>query len=428
MRKTLILFIFLATFALVSCKSQDPVVLNIGTFAGSAWNVPNPETYFILDEAISRFEKQYPQIQVVYKSGILRSDYSEWLSQKVLTGSEPDCFFILPEDFPLFADMGILEPLGDFLEKSKRLTDMQFFDSTLQASTFNGILYALPEECDSSLMFVNTTLLDELGLSFPAANWTWDDLLSLCKQATKDSNNDGHLDTFGISGFSWSEAVYTNGQNLFNDSGTRALLDSEEVYESFKFLFQLQNLTKDERIPDFWDGNVLFSIAKYSWYRAYGYYPYSILKSGKFKWKATVLPRGPEGSNAAELDTLALGISQRSKHKQEAKLFIEFLLTDETLQGMHLQRSRGLSASQKNLDSESIQAILLNDITLEGDEISTQTLARAINESVVYPSFRKYQGAVRLINTYFPDIVGTEDKLRNSLYHLNNELNAYLEE
>ncbi|MDD3903430.1 MAG: extracellular solute-binding protein [Sphaerochaeta sp.] len=412
----------------VSCTKDNHVILQLGTFAGSAWDVPNPETYYNLDEAIKRFEEKYPTIEVEYTSGILKTDYSEWLSQKVLNGSEPDCFFILPEDFPLFSDMGILEPLDTLYKQSDSLQSMQFFDTTLQAGTLHGIQYALPVECDASLVFVNTTLLESFGLSFPEEDWTWDDLFELSLQVTKDFNGDGYLDTFGISDFTWSEAVYTNGQNIFNDAGNRGLFDSEAVFESFTFLFQLQNLAKGQKIPDFWDGKVLFSVAKYSWYRAYGYYPYSILKSGKFKWKATTLPRGPLGKNASELDTLTLGISHRSNNKEEAKLFLEFLLADDEIQDMQLQRSRGLSPSQKILSKDGLHSILMNDITLEGNEISMQTLARSIDESVVYASFRKYQGAVKQINSSLPDVLGSDDKLRNALYHLNNDLNIYLGE
>lgn len=46
--------------------------LKIGIYAGSSWDVPNGNDYKVIDTAISRFEKLYPNVEVVYESGISR--------------------------------------------------------------------------------------------------------------------------------------------------------------------------------------------------------------------------------------------------------------------------------------------------------------------------------------------------------------------
>ena len=88
----------IACFILIIYRPRQ-LTLTIGVFAGSNWDVPNGDCYKIIDQAIERYEKEYPMVQIEYESGILKEDYSEWLSAKYLKGEEPDVFMILGEDF-----------------------------------------------------------------------------------------------------------------------------------------------------------------------------------------------------------------------------------------------------------------------------------------------------------------------------------------
>ena len=76
-----------------------PVELRLGFMAGSYWDAPNGNCYAVIDAAVERFEREHPNVHVTYTSGILKRDYSEWLIDQYLLGSEPDVFLVLPEDF-----------------------------------------------------------------------------------------------------------------------------------------------------------------------------------------------------------------------------------------------------------------------------------------------------------------------------------------
>ena len=52
-----------------SYMQQKTVVLKFGMFAGSNWDVPNGDSYKIIDQAIERFEKAHPNVRVEYVSG-----------------------------------------------------------------------------------------------------------------------------------------------------------------------------------------------------------------------------------------------------------------------------------------------------------------------------------------------------------------------
>lgn len=406
--------------------AHRPVTIELGAFAGSAWRVPNPDTFVLYDDIIARFEQANPGIRVRYKSGILRDDFSEWLSSLILRGKEPDCFFVLQEDLHLFADIGVLHPLDVFIRESYRLQSASIFESAMLAGKLNGIQYAVPVEIDPTLLFVNTSILDREGIAFPEEAWTWDDFLAICAATTKDIDGDGLLDQFGSDGFDWLTALYTNRAPLFDYNGSRAFFDSEEVYNGFVFLDSLNSLSLNQRVPDFESGKVTFSVSSYSWYRAYGYYPYSILKSGKYAWRATVLPRGPSGKNSADLKALFLGVSARSRHKKEALSFMEFLLTDDRTQTQFLEKTKGIPAREDIVRGDAVRSILLKDITLAGNEIGTQTLVDSIADAMLVPAFRRYRPAVSFIEKELADIPANGDQLKNFLSQLNIKINEFL--
>ena len=107
--------------------TQKPVVLTIGVFAGSNWNVPSPDSGKIIDNVIKRFEKTHPNVQVKYVSGILKDDYSAWLSKEALDGKLPDVFMVLSDDLSTYAKVGMLESLDTYMQTDPILINRDIF-------------------------------------------------------------------------------------------------------------------------------------------------------------------------------------------------------------------------------------------------------------------------------------------------------------
>ena len=87
---------------------RDSKTLHIGIFYGSNWEVPGTMHYDIFDQAIEKYKTEHGDVTVTYEEGIPSEEYSEWLSGNILTGSEPDVFIILDEDFQTLAAAGVL--------------------------------------------------------------------------------------------------------------------------------------------------------------------------------------------------------------------------------------------------------------------------------------------------------------------------------
>ena len=94
-------------------------MVTIGVFSDSYWEVQNGYSYHILEDAIKLFEENNPGIKVEYTSGILKKDYSEWLSAQILSENAPDVFYVLADDFNNFAETGVLEDLSLYIKRIK---------------------------------------------------------------------------------------------------------------------------------------------------------------------------------------------------------------------------------------------------------------------------------------------------------------------
>ena len=134
--------IYFACLMLLTCflgwYLTRPKVLTVGLFAGSNWNVPEGDSYALMEEAIKRFEAEHPGVKVKYVSGIRREDYSEWLAERLLKGEEPDIFVVPGADFELYASIGALAPLDRSMNKDTEFDPSVYYPMALEYGRWNG--------------------------------------------------------------------------------------------------------------------------------------------------------------------------------------------------------------------------------------------------------------------------------------------------
>ena len=198
--------IMLSVFLLSVCTScgysSGSRTIKIGILSGSYWGTPSNDCYHVLDNAIERFKSENIGVEVEYVNGIAPDAYSEWLAQQIIMGTEPDVFFVLPEDFDLLVSSGVLADLDTMISNDDSFNTSAYYDVCLTAGQSNGSQYALPYESVPTMMFVNMTLLKENGIPIPDNNWTWDDFYDICERVT-----DVEARQFGVYGYDWIEAL-----------------------------------------------------------------------------------------------------------------------------------------------------------------------------------------------------------------------------
>lgn len=426
-----------AAFGVLLCAALSGIhmqkretVLEFGMFTGSNWDVANANSFIIIDEAIERFEKEHPGVRIHYYSGVQKEDYSEWFSRKLLAGEEPDVFMVLGTDFNQFSSLGVMKNLDDLMEQDEEFDQEKYFSSAFRTGQYGGVQYALPYEAVPTLMFVNKTLLTKEGIEMPDQDWTWEEMYRICKDVTKDLDGDGILDQFGIYNYDWTDAVCSNGGEIFESNGSECCLTDDRVAESVKYVRQLHELYQGQKVvqEDFNGGNVAFMPLTFAEYRTYKTYPYKIKRYANFRWDCITMPAGNQGDNLSQVDTLLMGISSSTKKEKLAWEFLKLLTYDEEIQTEIFRYSQGASVLKAVTQSREMENIVQEDME-EGDTvISGNLLGRVIEEGHIEPQFKRYEQAKALADSEISKIIENDKTVDSSLKILQREINSYLQQ
>lgn len=421
----LVLSVF-AIYFVVQPK-EEKVTLTFGMMAGNQWDVPDDNCYKIIDETIKEFEKEYPNVRVKYTSGILKDDYSEWISQQALKGKTPDVFMVLSEDFNTFSSVGVLKNLDEYIKNDADFDKSDYYEGSYKAGQFENGQYALPYESVPTLMFVNKTLLKKEGIAIPKNRWTWEEFYQICKKVTKDSDGDGKLDQFGVYNYSWEDAVYSNGGQLFNKQGTKSNLTDTAVEDAIVFAKQIQSLSgyQTPTSNDFDMGKIAFRPMKFSEFRTYKPYPWKINKYFDFQWDCIQLPSGPGAESKFQVDNLLMGISGKTKHGSLAWEFLKKLTYHQKTQQKLFQDSQGISPLKSVTNSQKTEEILKKD-SGEGSNVQVKLLDGVMKNAADAPRFRRYATVFDYMNSEMLKIMLQEDGFDEAVLKLNENVEQKL--
>ena len=424
-----ILVLGAAVLAAGFCRKKE-TVLEFGMFTGSNWDVANANSFVIIDKAIARFEQEHPGMRIHYYSGVMKEDYSEWLSRKLLAGKEPDVFMVLGTDFNQFSALGVMKDLDSRIQEDPDFEPDRYFSSAFRTGQYGGAQYALPYEVVPTLMFVNKTLLTKEGIEMPDQDWTWEELYDICRKVTKDTDGDGILDQFGIYNFDWMDAVCSNGGEVFQTDGSSCYMADDRIVESVKYIRQLNALNQGQKVvqEDFNGGSVAFMPLTFAEYRTYKTYPYKIRRYANFQWDCITMPAGNQGENLSQVDTLLMGISANTRKEELAWEFLKLLTYDESVQTEIFQYSQGASVLKAVTQSREMENIVQEDME-EGDTvISGNLLGRVIEEGYIKPQFRRYEQALALADSEINLILENDKSVDSSLKILQRTINSYLQQ
>ena len=388
-------------------------VLTVGVYAGSYWETPTGDCYQILDDAAAMFQEAHPGVRVEYVSGIPTDSYSEWLAEGILKGQEPDLYFVLPEDFQLLASSGALAELDGLMDSDTDFDAGAYYEPCLRAGRLEGKQYALPQESVPTIMFVNKSLLERRGIPLPDNRWSWEDFYRICAQVTDTDSR-----TFGVYGYTWQNALYSNGTGLFSEDGTACHLADDRVQAAVQFARRLEELNGGYTVTarDFDLGRVAFRPLLFSEYRAYQPYPWRVRKYSGFEWDCVCMPAGPDGGNVSELHTMLLGISARSKNRELAWELAKLLSCDETVQGWLYTCSHGVSPLRQVAENS-------GDLDLPGS-FPAEVIQEIMSTAVTAPRFERSAQAMMMAENAVAE-AGSQDQQSRMLI-AQREINVFL--
>jgi len=286
----------------------------INIVIGDWWTTdPNPEPKTKMEEDTLRYREE---IMEKYNFTITRqnlgtfNEYQEIIVTSIMSGDPAaDVFVLHAEHLAAPFQQGLLYPL-DTLESfdfSKEKWNKYVMDMT----TKDGHIYGMATgRMEPRLgVFWNKRLFEEAGIDpdLPynlqaSGEWTWEAFEDLARRNTRDLDNDGIPDVYGLASFSkdfFRGCVFSNNAKFigyengkfYNATGEENFLEALEwgysLYEKGYHMPQPPDSNWDWFIEQFHDGKVAMQVAEQ--------YKVSTWADMEDDWGFVIFPKGPKG-------------------------------------------------------------------------------------------------------------------------------------
>lgn len=280
-----------------------------------------------------------------------------------LSGEGPDVAMQIGNNIPVNYGMrnaaADLTQFPDFEEVAER-----FRDSAIVPYSFDGGVYALPEQQVFSMLFYRKDVLAELGLEIPD---TWDEVYTMIPELQKshmqfalpieDPNNPS---VSLAPNPAYSMLLYQQGGAFYEGDGLASSFDSEvamnafkqwtEFYTSYKFPVQFDFANR------FRVGEMPIGVADYTMYNLLSVFAPEI----RGLWGFTVVPGLPQDDGTIRRDVASDGTAvlmlEGTKHKDEAWEFMKWWTSKET-QVRFGREMEGLMGAAARYPTANIEAL-----------------------------------------------------------------------
>ena len=410
----------MASFAAAE-EEKTLVFMNQG-----AWN----------DAMTAMVDKYYEETGVkVVLENYSFNDLINTVEVKIGTGSTD--YDILSIDVPLVASYASRGMLADISSYFTEEDTAKFLSAAVEASTYDGKLYAAPLCTSSQIMYYNTTLLEQAGVDMAELEnatvenrMTWERVAEIAENALKVLDPDGTQGMIGLD-FQQVDRVYQMNQ-LPNSMGGAQVsedgfsLDGVLNTDAWKnALTWYQNLVKKgicsrgitaSELPNyFYSDKLLFMIGTTEM-------PVNFAKKEMDHWGCMPSPAfaGYEDKVATPTGSWHFGVSAYSKNTEEAAKFVKWLTcTDEATEMFYTLRN---SFPAYNPLLEKLNA---SDDTSKQMKIS---IYEAQNTAYPRPSTVAYGEFETIIGSTFSDIrngVDVTEALDSAVMQINTQLQMY---
>jgi len=188
----------------------------------------------VLNAMLELFAEKYPEIEVVNDAMGYGDAYWTQLTTRIAGGNAPDAFEINMENFVPYAARNVMLPLDEYYEASGADQGV-YSPAVLEAASYEGTLYAVPQSFSTVMLTYNQDLFDEAGVAYPSEQWTWDDALEAAK-AISNLGDDMWGQSIGIHFWEFFKIVQQNGGALVSEDGTGFTINSPENLETLRYM------------------------------------------------------------------------------------------------------------------------------------------------------------------------------------------------
>jgi multiple sugar transport system substrate-binding protein len=200
-----------------------------------AYSTSTPAEDALVRQNLGKFEQLHPNIKLNITP--ITGDYPTKMRANVASNTVPDAFYLTPDMSSEYISGNKLLNLSPYMGRDN-VAASNYYPSLLTPFTCKGgQVFGLPKDWNSLGVFYNKQMFQAAGLSFPSANWTWNDMQTDAQKLTKNPGSPNSV--YGISMSPdlsrWGAFLIANGGSVLNSDGTQATFNNDAAVKSLEY-------------------------------------------------------------------------------------------------------------------------------------------------------------------------------------------------
>lgn len=296
---------------------KKPVTITFASWVGS-----DPTMVALRKE----FQKEHPNITVKFEN-IPSDSMTEKLTTQIAGGNPPDAAFVDASSVASFSTRGALVNLDDYIKRGTIVHPSDYVPAFKGFVTYNGGMYGLPIDGESTGLFYRTDMFKAAGITSPPK--TWAELQADAQKLTDPAKKQYGYALFAPeAAYYWYPFLWQAGGKILSPDGKQVAFDSPAGVKAAQYYVGLKRYAPPDYLNNnSWDGRVAFEHNQVAMYMAGSWFAGTISQEAPKitgKWNVAPLPCGPSGC-ATTVASDALVAFSGSPNKDAAYKWIEFL-------------------------------------------------------------------------------------------------------
>jgi multiple sugar transport system substrate-binding protein len=319
---------------IAAAEGDAPLTLTYFTFSAA------PDHLTDLDTIVQAFQQKHPEITIEVQTASY-DEYFTKLQTAIAGGTAPDTFELNYENFVTYSSAGSLLDLSPLASADAGFDAAAYYPRAYEVFQSEGTQYGLPETFSDVLLFYNKDLFDAAGVTYPTAEWTWQDELAAAQKLT-DKANGLWGDFQPIQFFEFYKVLAQNGGSFFNADKTQATFNDAKGVEAAKWLIdKVGTVTPTDAEMAGQNDEALFRAGKLAmWHN--GIWQFAASKDLPFAWDVSVEPGNVQ--KAHHFFANAVVASANTGHQDAAWQWLTFLTSSPEAVAVRLGSSWELPA------------------------------------------------------------------------------------
>lgn len=361
----------------------------------------DPPTKKKMEEIIAKFEKSHPNIKIKTETAPYE-DFYQKLTTQIAAGTAPDIWQSDGTKVFGFAQRGAIRDITDYVTKEISKDEVNGLEFNKDA---DGKYWGVPQGIQVGALFYNKDLFDKAGVSYPTADWTWDDLKAAAAKLTLDANGKNADDPafdknsvkqFGFTFFGSSRGAFNilkaYGGGVLDPTMTKSIINSPENKKAVEWMADgmKRRLFPNPADLKAFQSNFKVFLSGASAMQIDIYAATTAMNGAELNYDVAPLPKGPDGKRFAPVIANSWVINKKADDQKvkAAQEWITYWTTSDEAQVEWTQVGEAIPVKKSVANSDKF---LTNNTKPENKKVFLDSLefAGTIDTNAVFAEWVK---------------------------------------